>query len=265
MNHIQYVALVLRAQLAFLFSSVVLLICSSILLSCGSAHIAENTTVRGGEVKIEGLLEEELLELFVNSRSFDAASPLAQKLYREHPKKARPAYLLGVILREKGVFEESKRFLLEAISRDPTHSDAYDALGILHGVQGQLEEALSAHKRATEIMPKNPKYWHNYGFALSVSKKFQAAIKAFQKSLSLAPDQKRTFVNLGFAHGALGQFKEMRRYLSQALKAAEVEFNIGFVMEKRGELSEAISHYKSAISLNPHLTQARSALERLEP
>lgn len=231
---------------------------------CGSTPLESEAPIKGGQVKLSGQLEEQLVELFVSARSFDAASPLAQKLYQDRPNDARPAYLLGVILREKGVFEESKRFLLEAISRDPSHSDAYDALGILYGVQGQIKEAITAHQKATVLSPKQAKYWHNYGFALSMNRDFKEAIKSFQTALSLAPDQKRSFVNLAFAYGALGQYDEMHRYLSQALSEAEVEFNIGMMREKRGERREALTHYQKSLLLNQHLAEAREAIKRLQ-
>ena len=172
--------------------------------------------------------------------------------------------MIGVILREKGVYEEAERFFLEALSKDHAHSDAYDALGILYGIRGQIDQALKAHKKATDLKPKIAKYWHNYGFALCLAQKFKEAIKAFQRSLSLAPEQERTFVSLAFAFGALGDYQEMRRYLSQVLTTAQVEFNLGVVREKRGEREVALAHYRRALSLHQNFELARESIGRLE-
>ena len=121
-----------------------------LLAGCGSGE----ATLKN---EVNAALHFDLAELFLNSNAYDAASPIARKLYQDHPQDPRPPYYLGIILRERGVFEQAEQYFLEAIKRDSKFALAYDALGILYGMQSKLKQALVAHRRAAEMAPKNAK------------------------------------------------------------------------------------------------------------
>ena len=63
------------------------------------------------------------------------------------------------------VYEQAEKYFLESLKLDSEYARSYDALGILHGVQGQQAKALKYHRKAVELQADNPKFWHNYGFA----------------------------------------------------------------------------------------------------
>ena len=234
--------------------------------ACGpvspKTHSANRTPV--DQSKKARALQEDMVALFIQAKAFDAAAPVAQKLYQEQKGQANPAYWMGVILREKGVYSEAEKYFLEALSADAKHGPSYDALGILYGIQGKLKQALNAHKKATELEPKNAKYWNNYGFALSLNKHFDLAIQAYEKSISLAPQEKRSFVNLAFILGAQAQYKKAEHYLSQALPTAAVFFNLALIYEKQGKFEESLSSYQKAVRENPNFTKAKQAIKRVK-
>jgi tetratricopeptide (TPR) repeat protein len=209
-------------------------------------------------------LHFDLAELFLTSNAYDAASPIARKLYNTHPNDPRPPYYLGVILRERGVFEEAERYFLESIKRDAQFALAYDALGVLYGVQSRLKRAIAAHQRATEIDPKNPKSWHNLGFALTLARDYQGAIKAYQKSITLAPNHKKTYVNLGMTYGVLGQDEEAARMFKQALSPAQVWYNLGVLQERRGDLKQAHFSFDEALKIEPQLKIIQQSVTRVK-
>ncbi len=209
-------------------------------------------------------LQEDMVALFVQAKAFDAASPVAQKLYQQHKDRPGPAYWLGVILREKGVYSESEKYFLEALTKDPKHAPSFDGLGILYGVQGKLPQAIKAHKQAIEIENTNAKYWNNYGFALSLNQDFSSAIKAYEQSIRLAPHEKRSFVNLAFVYGAQNKHKEAEHYLSQVLPKEAVFLNLALIYEKQGQLQKAQNLYQKALQKNPHFSKAQVALKRLK-
>ena len=209
-------------------------------------------------------LHFDLTELFLTSHAYDAASPVAQKLYHEHPQDPRPPYYIGIILRERGVFEEAERYFLEAIKRDARFALAYDALGVLYGMQNQLKRAQSAHLRATEIEPKSAKFWHNLGFALTLSRDYPEAIKAYQKAVTLAPNHKKIYINLGMTYGVMGHYEEATRMLKQALSPSQVWLNLGLIQERKGDLELATLSFDKALKLDPQLQAAQHALTRIK-
>lgn len=237
------------------------------MFSCGAIPSDPNhtSTSKSAEQKEKNkALQEDMVALFIQARAFDAAAPVAQKLYQEHKDKPTPAYWMAVILREKGVYSEAKKYFLEAISKDDKHGPSYDGLGILYGIQGELKQALWAHKKATDLDPKNAKYWNNYGFALSLNKDFDLAIKAYERSISLAPQEKRSFINLAFIYGAQLKYKKAEHYLSQSLPPAAVSFNLALIYEKQGKLKESLSYYQKALKENPSFIKAQQAIKRLK-
>ena len=208
-------------------------------------------------------LHFDLVKLFMNARAYDAASPVAQKLYRDHPKDPRPPYYLGVILREREAFENAERYLLESIKRDPTFAPAHDALGILYGVQNRLSDALIAHRRATELAPRDAQFWHNLGFVLTLSKRYDQSIKAYQTALALAPEQKKIYHSLGLVYAVKGDDVSARRMLLQATTPAQAWLTLATLQERRGDLSLAQESFSKALELDPSLTRAERALTRI--
>ena len=146
-----------------------------ILWACGGGQDFDTAEQIERNPQANKVLQQDLLELFLKARSFDAASPLAQKFYQTQKKQPDPCYYMGVILREKGVYEEAERYFLEGLTYDAKHARTYDALGILYGVQNKRVRSLKAHQKAVELDQTNPKFWHNLGFALSINKQLDQA------------------------------------------------------------------------------------------
>ena len=244
-----------------------LIIGLSLISSCGPVNPGSPdhlSTKSVEQSKKNRALQEDMVALFIQARAFDAAAPVAQKLYQEQKDQANPAYWMAVILREKGVYSEAEKYFLEAISKNSEHGPSYDGLGILYGIQGELKKALVAHQRASVLEPNNAKYWNNYGFALGLNKKFDLAIKAYEKSISLAPQEKRSFVNLAFIFGAQSKYKKAEHYLSQALPPAVVFYNLALIYEKKGKAKESLIYYQKAVQENSDFTQAQQAIERIK-
>lgn len=208
-------------------------------------------------------LQFDLAELFISSGAYDAATPIVTALRREHPEDPRASTLMGIILREKGVYAEAERLFVDALQRDVDYAPAHDALGILYGVQNFGDRAVKAHRRATELAPENAKYWHNLGFALSLCRQFDDAVKAYQTSLRLAPDQQRTFINLALLHASRGRDEEALRLLKQTLTPTKAWFNLALVQERRGDLISARVSLDEALRLTPHHKEAKQLLDRV--
>jgi tetratricopeptide (TPR) repeat protein len=72
----------------------------------------------------------------------DAAADRAQSLYREGLKRHRAKDYPGAI-----------RSLEQAVALDPAAADAWEALGVLHDKQGQVESAIAATQRLVALRP----------------------------------------------------------------------------------------------------------------
>ncbi len=80
---------------------------------------------------------------------------------------------------------KQKEILLQAVQECPNFAEAYNNLGLIYEEEGNLQKALEAYKKATEIDPTFP---HPYGGLGDVYRKLNKcfdAVKAYTKFLEL--------------------------------------------------------------------------------
>jgi tetratricopeptide (TPR) repeat protein len=76
----------------------------------------------------------------------------------------------------------------EAVALAPEAAAAHNALGLAARRLGQHDEAVAAHRRATEIAPEEPLYWTNLARALEAAGDTSAAAQALARAHALEPN-----------------------------------------------------------------------------
>ena len=167
----------------------------------------------GGKPKpqVDNELRVNLAELLIQSKAYDEALPMIRKAMQVKPNDARLYYLMGITLRDKGIYTEAESTLKHALRLDPKLAATYNAIGVLYSLTHRLKEAIAVLKRAIEINPNVARFHNNLGFAHYLSGNYEEAVKSYESSLRYAPSEKRVFVNLGFALGALQRDADARR------------------------------------------------------
>jgi len=86
----------------------------------------------------------------------------------------------------------------------------------------------------------------------------------WQDVVQKAPQKARGYNNLGNAMLKRGELGEAMKHYREALRVkptfVEAHYNLGTVMLKRGELGEAMKHYREALRINPAYVDAHSNL-----
>lgn len=231
-----------------------LTLCATV--GCGATSEAE-------QQQAQQALRVDLAELLIQARSYDEAAPILRAALSRSPRDARLHLLLGVTLRDKGVYREAERVLRRSIELDAQRAEAHSALGVLLSLTARHKLAIQAHLRSIELKPDEAQLHNNLGFSYALNGQHELAVPAFERALSLAPTDRRVFINLAFSLGALRRDEEARRMLSQALTPGEVWHNLGLIHLKRGEAEAAERAYLRALEEDPRLTQARASLEAL--
>ena len=171
---------------------------------------------------------------------------------------------LGASLTLSGQFAEALLAYQRSIAVEPTQT-SYSNLGMLHYYLGQIEEAATALRQATEIAPNDYLAWSNLGDVLSFSAAPQNARAAFEKAEQLAEDQRRinsrdagTMVGLAWIKAMLDRFDESEALATTALEVAPedpvVHYLYALILARRGDSMAAIDSLETAVQLGYSLT-----------
>jgi len=141
---------------------------------------------------------------------------------------------LAVAFKDQGNIEEAVKNFRETIRINPNYEDAYYNLANLFRDQGNIEEAAKYYRETIRINPKDVDAHNNLGIILGMYyKKNDEAIYQFRQSLQIDKNNSDTHVNIAIA------------------------------LANKGELKEAIEHFRTAIYLKPDDAQARQALKEV--
>lgn len=122
----------------------------------------------------------------------------------------------------------------KSIATFPT-AEAHTFLGWAYSLMGELERAIEECKAAIRVDPTFGNPYNDIGAYLISLKRIDEAVPWLQKSIS-------------------AERYDARHY---------PHFNLGRVMEIRGEWDAALGEYNKALALNPEYQLARDASQRL--
>lgn len=165
-------------------------------------------------------------------QKFDEAIKIYESLRLQEPNNPEVFNNLAVAYNEKGRHRESIENSQRAIEllgdtgqpyaqgfqeRNELLSYAYKNLGTAHNGLGEYDQAATALKRSTTIVPANAAAYFNLGVTLYNAKRFSEAVVAYREVLKLRPSLPQAHYNLGLTYVAINDQKSAREQY-EALK-----------------------------------------------
>jgi len=206
-----------------------------------------------------------LVETLVEAKAYSNAIPILRGALARNPKDPRLHYLMGSVLRDKGIYRQAERSLLKSLQFAPKLAASWSALGILYDLKKEHFKAESHHMKAVELAPEVPRYHNNLGFSRFLAFKTEGAIAAYEEAIRLEPSKPHIYMNLGFALARARRDEEALRMFRQAGSEAEALHNLALAQELRGEPEHARRNYRQALKQDPALDSARLKLKALSP
>ena len=93
----------------------------------------------------------------------------------------------AIELKSAGKFSEAERLLLELIAAHPDFAAAYNSLGAVYFVQGDLDKAEQAYRAAIECQASYTDAYYNLGLTLARLHRDREAAVVYQALLELLP------------------------------------------------------------------------------
>ena len=103
----------------------------------------------------------------------------------------------------------------------------------------------------------DPTLWLRLGATQHALGKLESANRAFRRAMELGPDSPQPYCALATVLWALGRPSEAEAVLRRAPDDAQVHFNLGVLLEQRGQAVDAREQYERALRLDPQHAGAR--------
>jgi tetratricopeptide (TPR) repeat protein len=162
----------------------------------------------------------------------------------------RSALLLG-----RQQYNAALTDLLQAVKLDPSLSNAYYNVGLVHQEQGHLQRADSAYARATLIAPQRPLPYLNRGFLALEENRFNASDEFSRRAIVCEPMMVQAHVNLGHACKQRNRVTEASKAYEHALRIApdlpEALSGMGLILTEAAEFERATDCFDRALKVNP--------------
>ena len=238
----------------------------------GSPEPKPSHIEKRGEPLIKQLPEEEKekpLKKVVAKKSLPPLPPATQK--EESPSKSIGVeqeggkdrtltsdvlnhFNSGVHFYNQREFSKAIQAYQKVIELDPTYVEAYNNLGIIYQMVGDVDRAFGAYQKATEMNPRYEKGYNNLGILLLLKGRYDEALEAFKKALAINSSNIESHINLGILFKKKGQWEKAVESYQRALAIdplhRETHYNIALLYEQLENLELAISHYQQFIQLS---------------
>ena len=236
-----------------------------LLSSCASAGAKRSIDDTPSWATKDGRVEAkiELAEALVLNGTPEAALQMISQMVEAGVRHPDVFVLQGRALTDMGLVEEAETALTQATRRSPGHSEAQNRLGILYMDQHRTEEAIRRFRLATRSADKDADLHNNYGFALMAAGRHAEAVPVLRRALMLDGSQDRTRNNLGFALAVTGQDKAAWRVFRSSANEGAARYQLALAQELRGDNEAALKSYQKAIEVDPDLSEADEAIDRL--
>lgn len=162
----------------------------------------------------------------------------------------------------KGV--EAEQQYRKALAMRPDDPDALVGLARLKDRQGRLDEALELYRRAAEAGPSVAAIHNDLGLCCARNRNTPEAVTALRRAVELEPRQKLYRNNLAAVLVESGDNEAAFEHLLAAHGEAAAYYNLGYLVQKKGQTDLARKLFAKAVQKDPSLDEARIWLERLQ-
>ncbi|MFN3927589.1 MAG: tetratricopeptide repeat protein [Pseudanabaenaceae cyanobacterium] len=166
-----------------------------------SLILAVNPVLEAGRYRQEALALRQ-------AEQFTEAIALLEKAVALDPQHAGGWVLLGWTQHLAGRSAEGAQSLWQAVYRQPDQVEAYNALGIIYLVQGELPTAILLHSWASLLKPDNEIAYYNLSLAYQQQQQTDLAIVYAQTACNLEPANPHPFLALALAYQTAGQSEQ---------------------------------------------------------
>ena len=179
------------------------------------------------------------------------------------PVTAHTHFAAGQLAESRGDLDGAAGQYQAALTLEPTEAPSLYRLGMILTAE-RKPAAVGVWQQYVVATGGTALAYSDLGFALDLADRPAEAEAAFRSGIAKDPRCEPCRVNYGRMLARHGLFDAAAVQLSAVLTPAEVQFDLGSVLEQQGDKAAAAERYHRALSLDPKLTDAQLRLAASE-
>lgn len=182
--------------------------------------------------------------------------------------KAKPGPELYVAIaklyEQSGKAADAERQYQLALKEDPKHLKALLGYAHLKEVRGKSNEAIQLYQQAVKAWPQEASAHNNLGLCYARQGKLDEAADAIAVAIRLEPKNPLYRNNIATVLVEQGKPREAFTQLQAVHGNAAAHYNVGYLLNKKGETRAALQSFMLASRADPSMTAARRWAEYLQ-
>ena len=180
-------------------------------------RIRKEFTQKAARFAIAGLLLIYGLSSFAKSFVWKNGDTFFTELALYYPHKDWIFWGLGKSFSQRGLLDEAVTAHRIASRLNPKDERNYDALGQIYLERGLLDQAIDAFRRTVQLNPHNQAAYMNLCAGLGERREWQESIDCFYNLLAYHPGSAGAYYNLGVVYSRSGEQKKAKEVWGKAL------------------------------------------------
>ena len=145
----------------------------------------------------------------------------------------------------------------------PESAQAHNNLGAALKIEGQLDAAAEAFRRALQIQPGYANARFNLGTTFAAQGPPEEAAAEFRHVLAAIPQDREARDQLTAILVGIGDAAAYRELVALEPQNADYRNNLGILLVRTGNIAGAIEQFEAALQVNPNHAAARRNLDQI--
>jgi Tfp pilus assembly protein PilF len=129
---------------------------------------------------------------------------------------------------------------------------------------GKPDEAIEQYQKAVKIYPKQAACYNNLGLCFARQNRLDEAFAALSRAVQLEPKNPLYRNNIAAVLVDQGRLRDAFQYLREVHGEAAAHYNMGYLLNKKGQTQAALQQFSLATQVDPSMTAARQWVLYLE-
>jgi len=171
---------------------------------------------------------------------------------------------VGRLYEQSGKLPEAEQQYRKALQAKPDSLSALLAYARLKDRQNQLDQATKLYRQAAKAHPDQAPVFNNLGLCYAQRGMPGDSLAALGRAIQLEPKNPLYRNNIATVLVEMGRTREAYGHLRAVHDGAAAYYNLGYLLNKKGQKQAAVDHFAMALRIRPSMVQAKQWIQRLQ-